>query len=188
MERIQHIWEETGLSRKRLGAIYVPREDPRIIVCDPHFIANAAPLSALLAADQNWSVTLLTRRVEGYTRVVAVTVALEHAKPLAWSPAEFEDGSTTFAVDYATACVTDAGTAADIAKFPLLQEQFMRCIDGPWDCVFLNTEDGCGDVAWFGSGLGDGNYKAWWGADDKDQIVALCIDFDVFLSPQVELA
>ncbi len=179
---------------QQLGSMLVAREDPRIVICDPHLVASARPLQRLLrTGDSTWTVRLVEAPIEGVWRVVAAVAEESHlvlppptpkarrkAAPLPalrWERARFEDGADTYPVDFATAAITDASCAAKLRSSAALRDRVLAHCNGPPGCELFDHTDGTCEVAWFDSGLGDGRYGAWWGVDPGGIAVVLVAPF-----------
>lgn len=176
-----------GASRQ-LGSILVAREDPRLVVADPNLIASAPPLELLVPGDSSWQVSIL---LDGATVIAAMAAraiaptkrrkaraAPEPPRPPArWEEARFAGGGDTFPVDYATAAITDALGAGALRGSEALRAQVARRVQGPPGCELFDDGRATCDLAWFGSGRGDGRYRCFWGHGDEDGPAVLLIPF-----------
>lgn len=239
---------------KRLGALLVAREDPRLVVCDPHLIAGARPLERAVRGDSCWTVSILRRgarvaaalasrgrdwhhagvllepgrvwrferdggdvwevwhdgalvtesavkagraspvktkehgdaagaaktlhaRIGAKLRVGFRAVPAAPELPLRWERAVFEGGADRFPVDYAVAAITDARSAESIRQHESLRTPILRAVGGPPGCELFDDGTYACDLAWFGSGEGDGRYACAWGMDAHDELSVLLIPF-----------
>ena len=95
-----------------------------------------------------------------------------------WEVAKSTAGADSFGVDYAVACMTDASSATAVRETPELLARLTTHVMGPPWCGLLEAGGRCCDIAWFGSGTGDGQYTAYYGwVEGDEQPGALLIPF-----------
>lgn len=162
--------------------------EPRLVVCDPHFLQSAASLSLPVPRGSSWSVSLLevwlgkTWRVgAAFARRVPVST-----RGVRWEQASFTDGNPSFGTDYGVATIVSAEFAASVGRDAVLRKKIETAVDsgGPNArlAVYFENDEGKKKAfrfRWFGSGLGDGRYEAFWQLDDAGEPLILGIDFDI---------
>jgi hypothetical protein len=76
-----------------LGPLFVPREDPRLVVCDPAFVMTARPFARRLAEgrDSIWNVSILVE--------ASVVVAARASRAVDWRQSFAPPGSRTYAFE-----------------------------------------------------------------------------------------
>jgi len=178
----------------QLGSMLVARGDPRIVICDPHLVASTRALERLVrAGDSSWTVRIVEAPVDGVWRVVAAVAegsdlllpstrrkARSKTAPepaLRWERARFEDGTDTYPVDFATAAITAASGAASLRSSAAMRDLVLAHCNGRPGCELFDHADGTREIAWFGSGLGEGRYRGWWGVDPGGVAVVLVAPF-----------
>ena len=168
---------DNGKSRgTQLGELPVLSRDPALLVCDPHFVKTA---STLPVAGSDWSIRLAEVLVDERWRVAGVVMSSWWEEPTSWKAAVFADGSETFAVEHGIACVTNATGQRSLQENASLHSQFLRWVNGPPGCQEIESDEGDYCIAaWFGSGMGDGQYKCWWGMRDE-RTTTLVVDFEL---------
>lgn len=98
--------------------------------------------------------------------------------PVKWYAAKTISGDGFYCMDSGTLAIFDVD---NLLKLSLIEEQ--RVVDRWWDyghtkMLSMSEKNDCVITT---SGGGDGAYPAFWGVDEKDQIVSLYVDFMLFV-------
>jgi hypothetical protein len=175
-----------------LGTLFVVREQPQLVLCDPHLFAGAQALERVVAGDSNWEVRVIERPLVGARRVVALLAerqepappkasrgkrALSAPPPLRWERARFVDGASTYAVDHATVALLDASSLGAMRAHASVRDAVLARCAGPPGYAFVDKRDATCEIAWASCG-GDGRWSAWWGLGPDDVPRALVAPFD----------
>jgi hypothetical protein len=117
-------------------------------------------------------------------RIAVARLRLADRPATRWVP-----GSEGAAVDAGTAAF---GDGADIDR--VLHEATSDALEKALDATYVDTygtallDPGGGALSLcaFSSGIGDGVYASWWGLDDAELPVALCLDFDLLTESETD--
>lgn len=162
----------------------------RIIACDPALLHLDATPFVHAVNPGRYPVTLCVTTVPDqphyHRRVACVIVRFTSEEPVAWhmavrpgeDPADLPEGQTfCYGVDTGLGCFVDAEAAHAVPEERILAEVEKFPLNHLWSSTVLDPRTGANLLS-FASGLGDGGYPSYWGADRSGQFCCLATDFE----------
>jgi hypothetical protein len=180
-----------------VGTLYLPTG--YIVISDPFQCCKAIPLK-INVADGKYPVRLYLKDMGKKGLRVAFASILFSEDPISsWQPALTEYSMDVHFVDSGLSSFMDAETSKNFcellrdfrSRFPkgnyyddVLAKEFKATVAekdsaaiGDW-CLHDPFNNNRNNIPMFASGMGDGQYKAWWGLSG-DKPVTLTIDFNI---------
>ena len=189
---LPHLDYTALLSQPKVRAGILTLREGRIVACDP-FVSGIPPFARQVEAG-SWPVDLVLAadRVAAAAIIfgeITSTTRWEPALAVGQDPARLEPFERYgYGVDRGIGCFADAAVLEEDRESKALGKSIERAVKsrpaGPaWRSG--GTKAGAALVA-FSSGLGDGNYRSFWGLE-SDRVVALVTDFDLLYDEETWL-
>jgi hypothetical protein len=119
-----------------------------------------------------------------HDRVAGIRVRFSKDKaPVKWYAANTANGNGVYGVDAGNLAIFDVEKLLNLSRIEKERLFGEWCLSGQPQLLSLTDQNDCVITS---SGFGDGAYPAFWGVDEKDQIVSLYIDFMILVKETEE--
>jgi len=117
--------------------------------------------------------------VTTHDRVAGIRVRFsEDEQPVKWYAANTSSGNGVYGVDAGNLAIFDVSNLLGISRIEKEKIFSKWCLSGQPQLISMSGQNDCVITS---SGHGDGAYPAFWGVNEKDQVVSLYIDFMIIV-------
>ncbi|MBN7768290.1 DUF4241 domain-containing protein [Marinobacter daepoensis] len=114
-----------------------------------------------------------------HDRVAGIRVKFtDSEKPMKWHAANTPSGNGVYGVDAGNLAIFDVNNLMELNRIGKEKIFNEWCMSGKPELVSMTGKNDCVIST---SGFGDGAYPAYWGVNEKDEIISLYIDFMILV-------